>query len=125
MTNGGERSRWALSAGIAVTIVFASVVPLPGGGDASPVVPLGVDTWLHAAGYAALSVSMARAHAAGRRSTLLSVVLAALTATVFGVGIEILQTAVPTRGFELHDIGANAAGCLLGVTGWVWLRGRR
>jgi len=117
------RSRWALPLGIAALILAASIAPTSGG-DALPVVPLGADAWLHVTGYAALSVTLSRALAAGSRRIPPAVGLAAVAAVAFGAGVELLQTAVPTRGFSWSDIVANAVGSALGGVGW-WRSRRR
>ena len=71
-----------------------------------PVVPFGMDTWLHVAGYAALSASSSLALAANGRG--IQTAIGSVVAVAFGLGVELLQTAVPTRSFAWSDVVANA-----------------
>ncbi|MFN3405127.1 MAG: VanZ family protein [Cytophagaceae bacterium] len=38
-----------------------------------------------------------------------------LLAFIYGISIELIQSMIPDRSFELEDIAANTAGCLAGV----------
>jgi VanZ family protein len=89
---------------------------------APTLVPFGVDAWLHVVGYAALAASLSRAVPTADHGG--PIVVAVTAAVCFGVGIELLQTAVPTRGFARSDIAADAIGSAIGGAGW-WRSRRR
>jgi VanZ family protein len=108
---------WSRPATIAAALLLASVLPLSGGGGALPGLSLGTDTWLHVAGYAALSASLSRTLAVAERRLPTAVGLAAALAMGYGAGIELLQTAVPTRGLAWSDVAANGVGVTLGGPG--------
>ncbi|WP_424017735.1 VanZ family protein [Halorientalis pallida] len=96
----------------AAVLLVASVVAPPAGGLA-PTGPLGfvgVDKWLHAVGYATLTLLVAYALRAttGRR-----VALAVALAVAYGGGIEVVQSFLPVRSFDLLDVLANTLGALL------------
>jgi VanZ family protein len=114
------RSPWALPTGVAAAILLASVVPLPGDGMEPAPGPFGVDAWLHLLGYAALAASLSRAVSMGGHGAVVAVAVAVTAAVGFGVGIELLQTVVPTRGFAWSDVAADAVGSAIGGVGW-WL----
>jgi len=123
MRDRPARSSWALPAGVTAAILLGSLVPVPGERAVLPVVPLGIDAWVHLAGYAALAATLSRAFVAGGHRMPTAVAHAAVAAVSFGVAVELLQTAVPTRGFAWGDVEANAIGSALGGLGW-W-RSRR
>lgn len=117
------RSRWSPPVVVGTAILVVSLLPVSAGGTATPVVPFGIDAWLHLAGYAVLSAGLARALSMGGQSGLTGVGVAVLLAAGFGIGVELLQTTVPARRFELTDLAANAVGSIVGAAGW-WTSGR-
>ncbi len=62
--------------------------------------------------------SLDRLEAEGRLAVARPVLVAALPAALYGLLLEIVQHAIPGRGFELQDVVANALGAWLGA--WVW-----
>lgn len=117
--------RVAGAAAVALAILFASVVDPPTTG-ASPVI-LGVskDKWLHALAYAGLASSLAYAglpetDVPERRA----VAAAFLLAVGYGVGIELVQSTLPYRAFDLLDVLSNAVGATVGVVPWLGVRAR-
>jgi hypothetical protein len=108
-------------------ILVASLLPLPRDDAVPPLVPLGIDTWVHAISYAVFAASLLgaiRAEESGRSgaraeeprgSELRGIVIAAVVATALGVGIEVAQTVIPGRTFEVADVVANAVGAGVGL----------
>jgi VanZ family protein len=98
------------------SVLLASPVPgpaslaLPASGAFEP----GVDKLLHASGYAVLA-GFAAAWRGKRGVVLVGVVLAV---AALGLGVEVLQTAVPGRTGTVGDAVANLAGAVVGVAGW-------
>lgn len=117
MSRRPARSRWALPAVIAAILLLASLVPLPDGQMAPTVVPLGITTWLHLMGYAALAASLLGAFqpAEAPGTTPQNTLLAVTAAMALGTGIEVAQIAVPGRAFAVTDLLANAVGVAVGV----------
>lgn len=132
-TTPSVRRRWSAVAIVAVAILLLSVVPLPAAEPAGGIA--GVDKVAHALGYAVLGYLVARAFVAVLRPRLrprlppspsvtdgggpLAVALVAITAVVaYGFGIELLQTLVSSRTFEVADGLANAVGTVLAVGFW-------
>jgi hypothetical protein len=131
------RSRWTRPAVIGAVILVASLLPLPRDDAVPPLVPLGIDTWVHAISYAVFAASLlgairaeesgrsgARAEESGRSgaraeeprgSELRGIVIAATVAVALGVGIEVAQTVIPGRTFEVADVVANAVGAGVGL----------
>ena len=44
-----------------------------------------------------------------------------LIAVIFGIMIELLQTLIPHRSFDVNDMVANTVGCLLGLVFAIFL----
>ena len=91
--------------------------------------PLGVlplSTWLHGVAYAGLAVVLAYAlHRSPRPKWQILPVVFAL-ATAYGVGIELVQSTLAYRSFEMGDILVNAVAAALAVAGWsLFVRGVR
>lgn len=126
------RSRWTRPAVIGTVILVASLLPLPRDDAVPPVVPLGIDTWVHAISYAVFAASLLgaiRAEESGRSgaraeeprgSELRGIVIAATVAVALGVGIEVAQTVIPGRTFEVADVVANAVGAGVGLVVADW-----
>ncbi|ELZ58143.1 MULTISPECIES: VanZ family protein [unclassified Haloferax] len=110
--------RAAVALGYALGVFAASVAPTPPG-SLAPMGPLGVvglDKWVHAAGYAGLGFAFASAVRARGRDEVAAAVLAA---GAFGAGIELVQAVLPYRSFGVADAGANLVGAVLGGVVWV------
>ncbi|RDZ54463.1 antibiotic resistance protein VanZ [Haloferax sp. Atlit-4N] len=110
--------RAAVALGYALVVLVASIVPTPPG-SLTPMGPLGLvglDKWVHAAGYAGLGFAFASAvRARGRKEVVGAVVVAA----AFGAGIELVQAVLPYRSFGVADAGANLLGAVVGGALWV------
>lgn len=110
----------AVPAIVYASIVFAaSVVNPPSGGQptAGPFGLVGADKWVHAIAYAVLTVLLAYALWA---STFRLLVVVAVVASVYGVGIELVQSTLPFRTFDRLDAVANTLGVLVAsVSLWV------
>lgn len=105
---------WVPAIALAGVILVASAVPIPGGGGSS-LLPfgLGLTAVFHVVGYAALAAALARplgcASADVERASA-GLFAAAALATGFGLGVEIVQLAIPWRTFAVVDAGLNAVG---------------
>ncbi|ESS03591.1 MAG: putative integral membrane protein [uncultured archaeon A07HR67] len=111
------RDRWRNAAAFAGVVLLASVVPVPGSGGRSGAAADGLLAGIaptdpfHLVGYALLAGLSARAMPDGVRW--LGV---AVGVTVgFGLGVELVQTAVPWRAFAWRDAAVNALGASVGV----------
>lgn len=111
--------RWLLVGATLATILVFSVVrpsvtgPVPG--------PFGIvpqSTWLHAVGYAGLAVVLAYALQTSPRPDWQVLCVVFTLATVYGAGIELLQSTIAYRTFDTADILVNAAGAAVAVVGW-------
>ncbi len=120
-----RRVRYGLVGVYAAYVLAASVVAPPSGGPGGGLPPrgplglVGVDKWLHLATYATLGFGAAYAPAARRGRAL---VAAALVATAFGAGVEVVQAPLAARTADLADAAANGVGATVGVGVW-WLVG--
>lgn len=105
--------RWRPAVAFAVVVLVASVVPIPGSTSAaSPGAGLGFTAAFHVVGYAVLAALIACV--IGR--SLVGLASAAVLATAFGFGIEVLQSPIPWRSFAWLDVLFNALGAVVGVT---------
>ncbi|WP_148415980.1 VanZ family protein [Haloferax sp. KTX1] len=112
--------RAAVALGYALVVLVASVVPTPPG-SLTPMGPfglVGLDKWVHAAGYAGLGLAFASAVRARGREEVAATVVAA---GAFGAAIEVVQAVLPYRSFGVADAGANLVGAVLGGVVWVAL----
>ncbi len=108
---------------VAVVLTAGSLVP---GGESVPAsgpLAVGADKWLHAVGYAALTVAVAYAlvrvdDGRKRRPALATAGVALAAAVTFGGAVELAQTAVPGRGFDSADLLANAVGAATAAGLW-------
>lgn len=111
--------RYALFVCGAVAVFVASVLDPPTGAPAvgSPPRLLGVhlDKWVHAVTYAVLAALLCRAT---RARTARSALLAAVAVAGYGLGIELVQGALPVRTFDPADALANAVGAGLAALAW-------
>jgi len=107
---------WVLLAALGVAIAVGSLVSGTVGWPS--VVSPGVT---HLLAYTALGGLMTLALHKRRRGLLMAFVLTALA----GMGLEVLQLAIPARTFSFYDLGMNVVGAAVGVGGvvvlrWVW-----
>jgi len=120
--------RWLLVTAVLTAIFVASVVRPPGAGRlvTGPLGVLPLSTWLHGVAYAGLAVVLAYAlHRSPRPKWQILPVVFAL-ATAYGVGIELVQSTLAYRSFEMGDILVNAVAAALAVAGWsLFVRGVR
>ncbi len=115
---GDQLGAWRPAVAFATVVFVASVVPLPESGGASSangggivsLGPLGLTDPFHLIGYAVLAALVTRA--TGR--TLQGLVVAVAVATAFGFGIEVVQAAIPWRGFAWRDVLLNGLGATVG-----------
>ncbi|QLG61376.1 VanZ family protein [Halorarum salinum] len=121
----GSNQRWATFAAVVTGVALASLVPVPGDGRERLLVGVGLDKWAHAVGYAAVSLTFARARGAGvaRREagagTAGRIVLAAIVVGfAIGAGVELLQAPLATRTASIADVAANAVGAAAGSLLW-------
>lgn len=110
------RVRYLLVLGWAAVLFASSVTDPPTGGPPLPE-PLGVpfDKWLHAASYAALAGLLAFARRPRTAHALLGVVA---VAAAYGFGIELVQSLLPVRAFDLVDAAANTVGASVAAGVW-------
>ncbi|WP_331233237.1 VanZ family protein [Natronorarus salvus] len=116
-----ERSRWLVVGLLALAILVASVVPIPG---AVPEESAGLSTNMlfHLVGYAILSTALSVAFET-RRTIGRSVAAAVVCATGYGAVIEGVQLFVPYRTGDPVDVAVNAFGALVGACAW-WVSRR-
>ena len=115
--------RWVRLAFVAVvmgTILYFSVVPMPGG-DAFRTGPFGIlpfSKWMHLLAYGGLAMALAYAlHESPRPDwQILSVVF--LIAVGYGAGVELVQATVPYRSYSRLDMVVNAVGAAVAVGLW-------
>jgi len=115
-----RRSRWALVAVVAVGILIAAVIRA--GSGVARLGPLGIlrrDLWLHALAYLALELAVIGALGARDRVSRLLLIGSCCAVFAYGIGIELLQLAVPYRSFSTADLAANGAGILSAVVVWL------
>lgn len=108
-----RNARYAAAAVYALGLLLASVIDpaqLPGstgaGGSTAP---------LHLLGYAVFALVLGYATGRADPWTLL---LAAVVATAYGAGIELLQATLPHRTFATTDAVLNAVGATAGAALW-------
>lgn len=119
------RRAWLLVATVAATILVASVVRVPGSAPADPGLITLTDPF-HLVGYAALAFALGNARATKRDVAPGLLVGAVALATLYGVGIEVVQAPLPWRSLAAVDAAVNAVGAVLGAVGfWAWHRWRR
>lgn len=118
---------WLPAIAVGGAILAASVVRVPGEPSPTPG-PIGLTDPFHLVGYAALAVAVAVAlpkHREPARGIHVGAVAVAV-ATLFGVGIELVQAPIPWRSFAVADAAVNAVGAAVGVAGLGgWCRWRR
>lgn len=94
-------------------VLLASVVPTHGT-TGGALLGVGVDKWLHAAGFAALAVSLSASRVArGWRPGRV-----ALAALAVGAAVEVLQWPIPWRDASGLDLLADAVGVAVGLGAW-------
>jgi VanZ family protein len=93
----------------AVLVLVLSLLPDTGGPSH------GWDKANHFIAYAVMSFLFMRAAAAEGVSSARSAIAAVGAATLFGIGVEFLQSLTPTRQADALDALANTLGALLGA----------
>jgi VanZ family protein len=103
---------WRLAFALSLFAVgYGSLVP----GDTLPPIASN-DKLLHLLGHGGIAFCAALAFP--RRWGLLLMLL-----PIYGAGLEVLQTWVPNRSFDWHDMVANVSGVLLAFAlVWLWRR---
>jgi len=112
-------ARWSLVVTVLVTLLVFSVVRPPDVGSALGsfgLVP--PSTWLHGIGYAGLALVLAYALQTSPRPDWQILCAVFAFATVYGVGIELIQSTLAYRTFDVADILVNAGGAAVAVTTW-------
>jgi VanZ family protein len=113
-----QTRRYLPAVAFAILLLAVSLLPAPETGGPPLPAPLGIalDKWVHAGSYGVLTGLLARA----RRSRD-AVVVGALAAFAigYGVGIELLQGLVPSRGTSGADAVANTVGAALAGLAWL------
>ncbi|GAB3418424.1 hypothetical protein GCM10027435_18410 [Haloparvum alkalitolerans] len=111
---------------VAAAVLLASVVPVPGEAPADPGI-VGLTDPFHLLGYAALAAALVRPVRVALRErigfpsadalprSVVAALLAALAATAFGLGVEVVQAPLPWRSFAVADALVNASGALIGA----------
>ncbi|GAB7008077.1 VanZ family protein [Halorubrum trueperi] len=115
-----SRSRWGVVLAVAGVILYYSIQTGPGTGTFQTG-PLGLfpySDWLHFLAYACLAVMLAYALHDARLSDWQVFVLVLMCAVGYGVGIELLQSRLPSRTFAIEDMGVNAVGAAVAVVCW-------
>jgi hypothetical protein len=122
--------RWLPVAGTALALLVAA--GLPGGDGTWPqALGVGVDLWLHAAGYGLLAGTLCRALAGDEPGTAAAertrrvAVVAVVLAVGYGGGTELLQTAVPGRTASVVDWAADGLGAAAVAGAWHFRTARR
>ena len=101
----------------AIVILAASVADPSGTGAPRALFGIGVTVYLHFVAYAGLAGAIGHAVLSADRRALL---LAAIIATLYGAGIELLQGMLSHRTMSAGDAAINAVGAALGAACW-WL----
>lgn len=116
------RRRQLPAIAFAVVVLVTSLLPVPeSAGERVPaLLGLGLDKWVHAAGYAVLTALLAWGRDVREAGP---VAVVAVVVIAFGVGVELLQELVPSRGAEAADVAANAGGAVAAAVGWLLVRG--
>lgn len=111
--------RWSLVGAVLVAILVASVVRLPGSGTLrGPFDLLPLTTWFHGIGYAGLALVLAYALQTSPRPDWQVLCVVFAVATAYGVGIELIQSTIAYRAFDVVDILVNAGSAAVAVIGW-------
>lgn len=111
--------RWSLVVAVLATLLVFSVVRPP---DIAPALgPFGLvprSTWLHGIGYAGLALVLAYALQTSPRPDWQVLCAVFAFATAYGIGIELIQSQLAYRTFDVADILVNAGGAATAVTTW-------
>lgn len=106
--------RYAGVLACAAVVLYGSVTA-PGDGDPLRLFGIGIAVYLHLVAYAGLTGAVGYALLAADRRALL---LAAGVATLYGLGVELLQGTLPYRSMAATDVLLNAAGAAAGAALW-------
>jgi len=104
--------RWGPAAITGGLLLAGSTVPIPAGVDLD-YGRYGPDRFLHLVGHAGFSAALVAALDGDR--PLANATLAVGVSTGYGICTELLQEAVPGRGFERGDVVAGFVGSVLGA----------
>lgn len=123
----GRSLRVAPALTYALVDFVASVADLPPGGlpPSGPLGLVGFDKWIHVTSYAVFAVLVVVAFGPITRRSLS---LTAALVSVYGVGIELVQSLFPLRTTSRYDVFANEFGIAVGlalVVGVAWARAKR
>jgi len=102
----------------AALLLVVSLVPVPetSGAGGPALLGVGLDKWVHAGGYGVLTGLLAW----GRRSRDVAAVATLVVLVAgYGVGVELLQTLVPSRTTSVADAAANGLGASLCALCWL------
>lgn len=109
--------RWLVVVLVGAGILWASVTRPAAVRDVlGPLGIVGLDKWLHGLAYAALAVALAYALAEWDATAAAPVVFG--VAMAFGLGVEVLQAAIPYRDFSWWDLLANGIGAVAVTIAW-------
>lgn len=115
--------RWvraALVVAVMATILYFSIIPVPGG-DTFRTGPLGVvsfSTWMHLLAYGGLALVLAYALHDSSWPEWVILFVVFLIAVGYGAAVEIVQAAVPERTYSHLDMIVNAVGAAIAVGVW-------
>jgi VanZ family protein len=103
---------------LATILVFSVVRPPAGGPTLGPFGRVPLTTWLHGIGYAGLAFVLAYALQTSPRPDWQVLCAVFVFATAYGLGIELIQSTLAYRSFDVGDILVNAGAAAAAVTGW-------
>lgn len=123
--------RWLACLGLAGFIFYTSIVMVPDTAvdtvyeEGHTLIPyaFGLDKWRHFVAYATLAYSLAYATAHWDRPQTQRLLFVVGVAGLYGMGMEIGQSMLSHRYFDINDMLANIVGALL-VVPWYALRSR-
>lgn len=108
--------RWGAVLAVAGSIFYVSIVTAPP--ETAVVVKpdlVPLDKWRHFLAYAALGSALIYATADWEMNSRRVALLVVGTTVLYGIGIEVWQSAIPGRYFSLGDAYANALGGVLAL----------
>ena len=112
-----RRVRFGLVIGCALVLLYGSVSDPSGSGlsRTGPLGAVGLDKWLHAAGYATFALLIAYALLPRWRSGPRGLIATLLLAGGYGLALELVQGPLAYRSFDPHDATANLLGAFVVV----------
>lgn len=109
----GRKERWRGVTATALLLLVGSLIPLPPRRNPD-FGPYGPDKFLHLLGHAGFAAALVAAFD-DTEPSFRGVVVAVVVSTVYGVGTELLQEAIPGREFERGDVIAGLVGSIIGA----------